>query len=39
LHDYNGIRDIGQGLLGLISDQRGVRLVDVMEEFGADVGD
>ena len=31
---YNEIRDIGQGLLGMIAEQRGVRTVDVMEEFG-----
>lgn len=31
---YNEIRDIGQGLLGMIAEQRGVRIVDVMEEFG-----
>jgi len=31
---YNEVRDIGQGLLGMIADQRGIRIVDVMEEFG-----
>ncbi|KAL8796048.1 MAG: hypothetical protein Q9195_001624 [Heterodermia aff. obscurata] len=39
LHQYNEIRDIGQGLMGLIADQRGVRIVDVYEEFGVAQGD
>lgn len=34
LHEYNEIKDIGQGLIGLIADQRGVRIVEVQEEFG-----
>jgi len=34
LHQYNEIKDVGQGLMGLIADARGVRLGDVMEEFG-----
>ncbi|KAK4960918.1 hypothetical protein LTR10_001407 [Elasticomyces elasticus] len=34
LHRYNEIKDIGQGLMGLIADQRGVRIAEVMEEFG-----
>jgi DNA repair protein Swi5/Sae3 len=37
LHDYNEIKDIGQGLMGLIADARGMRQVDVQREFG--VGD
>ncbi|KAL6236639.1 DNA repair protein [Aspergillus navahoensis] len=39
LHEYNEIKDIGQGLMGLIADARGVRQVDVQREFGADVKD
>ncbi|KAL1969024.1 hypothetical protein VTN77DRAFT_858 [Rasamsonia byssochlamydoides] len=39
LHSYNEIRDIGQGLLGLIADARGVRHVDVQREFGVGVED
>ncbi|EEA24499.1 DNA repair protein Swi5/Sae3, putative [Talaromyces marneffei ATCC 18224] len=39
LHDYNEIRDIGQGLLGLIAEKRGVRYKDVLEEFGVDADD
>lgn len=35
LHDYNEIKDVGQGLMGLIADARGVRLTEVMEEMGA----
>jgi DNA repair protein Swi5/Sae3 len=39
LHKYNEIKDIGQGLMGLIADKRGVRIVGVMEEFGVGDGD
>ncbi|KAJ9266706.1 hypothetical protein DTO212C5_6242 [Paecilomyces variotii] len=34
LHSYNEIKDVGQGLMGLIADARGVRHVDVQREFG-----
>ncbi|CAI6333279.1 unnamed protein product [Periconia digitata] len=34
LHNYNEIKDMGQGLMGLIADSRGVRIVEVQEEFG-----
>jgi hypothetical protein len=37
LHAYNGIRDVGQGLMGMIAEQRGLRVKQVMEEMG--VGD
>jgi len=37
LHAYNEIKDIGQGLLGIIADNRNVRIADVHREF--DVGD
>jgi hypothetical protein len=37
LHAYNEIKDVGQGLMGLIADARGVRLKEVMEEM--DVGE
>ncbi|KKA21932.1 Uncharacterized protein T310_4096 [Rasamsonia emersonii CBS 393.64] len=39
LHSYNEIRDIGQGLLGLIADARGVRHIDVQREFGVSADD
>jgi hypothetical protein len=39
LHRYNEIRDVGQGLIGMIADQRGVRIVDCLDEFGVAVGD
>lgn len=39
LHQYNEMRDIGLGLMGIIADQRGVRLRDVQEEFGVDAKD
>jgi len=39
LHEYNEIRDVGQGIIGLIADNRGVRIGDVYEEFGVGRGD
>ena len=39
LHDYNAIKDIGQGLFGLIADSRGLRLREIHEEFGVDDSD
>jgi hypothetical protein len=39
LHSYNEIKDVGLGLMGLIADGRGVRLGDVMGEFGVGGGD
>jgi len=39
LHEYNELKDVGQGLMGLIADQRGVRIVEVQEEFGIDATD
>ncbi|KAH7122712.1 Swi5-domain-containing protein [Dendryphion nanum] len=34
LHEYNEIKDVGEGLMGLIAEQRGCRIVEVQEEFG-----
>lgn len=34
LTKYNEIKDIAQGLMGLIAEQRGVRVGVIMEEFG-----
>ncbi|PSK56452.1 hypothetical protein B9Z65_6076 [Elsinoe australis] len=31
---YNDIKDVAQGLMGLIAEQRGCRVKDVMEELG-----
>ncbi|KAF2630308.1 hypothetical protein BU25DRAFT_255947 [Macroventuria anomochaeta] len=39
LHDYNELKDVGQGLMGLIADQRGVRIVEVQDELGIDAND
>ncbi|KAF9695058.1 hypothetical protein EKO04_007071 [Ascochyta lentis] len=39
LHEYNELKDVGQGLMGLIADQRGVRIVEVQDEFGLDAND
>lgn len=33
LHDYNDIRDVGQGLIGMIADNKGVRIGELYEEF------
>ncbi|CEL09976.1 hypothetical protein ASPCAL13104 [Aspergillus calidoustus] len=34
LHEYNEIKDVGQGLIALIADACGMRQVDVEREFG-----
>ncbi|OSS45533.1 hypothetical protein B5807_10278 [Epicoccum nigrum] len=39
LHEYNELKDVGQGMMGLIADQRGSRIAEVQEEFGIDVND
>ena len=39
LHGYNEIKDITQMLMGLLAEQRGVRVVEIMEEFGMDPKD
>lgn len=39
LHEYNELKDVGQGLMGLIADQRGVRIIEVQEDFGMDAKD
>jgi hypothetical protein len=41
LHAYNEIRDVGQGLIGLIAEQRGVRIGECYDsgEFGVGAKD
>lgn len=39
LHTYNEIKDIGQGLLGLVAEGRGVRIRDLGEEFSVGEAD
>ncbi|KAF2868394.1 hypothetical protein BDV95DRAFT_597258 [Massariosphaeria phaeospora] len=39
LHEYNEIKDVGQGLMGMIADARGVRIVEVQDEFGIEAKD
>ncbi|CAF9914128.1 MAG: hypothetical protein ALECFALPRED_009344 [Alectoria fallacina] len=39
LHDYNEIRDVGQGLMGIIADSRGVRVKHVYQDFDVGEGD
>ena len=39
LHDYNDIRDIGQGLIGMVADNRGVRIGELYDEFGIGLKD
>ena len=33
LHRYNEIKDIGQGLMGLVADKKGVRVAEVMADY------
>jgi hypothetical protein len=39
LHNYNDIRDVGQGFMGMIADNRGVRVRELYEEFGVGLKD
>lgn len=39
LHTYNEMRDIGTGLMGIIADNRGVRVRDVYRDFGVGESD
>ena len=39
LHEYNELKDVGQGMMGLIADQRGSRIAEVQEEFGINAND
>lgn len=39
LHDYNDIKDVGQGLVGMIADNRGVRVGGLYGEFGVGIAD
>ncbi|KFY62746.1 hypothetical protein V496_04421, partial [Pseudogymnoascus sp. VKM F-4515 (FW-2607)] len=41
LHAYNEIRDVGQGLIGMIAEQRGVRIGECYDsgEFGVGAKD
>jgi hypothetical protein len=34
LHKYNEIKDVGQGLMGLIAESSGVRIADVQGDYG-----
>lgn len=39
LNEYNEMRDIGEGLIGIIAESRGVRIKEVQEEFGISAKD
>lgn len=39
LHTYNEIKDVGLGLMGMIAEERGVRVKEVVAEFGVGEGD
>ncbi len=39
LSKYNEIKDIGQGLMGMIAETRSVRIATVMEDFGMEEKD
>ncbi|KAJ5263809.1 hypothetical protein N7478_011414 [Penicillium angulare] len=34
LHEYNEIKDVAQGLMGMIADTKGVRVVEIHKEYG-----
>lgn len=36
LQAYNEIKDIGTQLMGMIAEKRGVRIIEVQQEFGVD---
>ncbi|TGZ77822.1 Swi5-domain-containing protein [Ascodesmis nigricans] len=36
LHEYNEMRDVALGLMGLVADNRGCEVKEVMTEFGLD---
>ncbi|CAG8981784.1 hypothetical protein HYALB_00004726 [Hymenoscyphus albidus] len=39
LHQYNDIRDVGQGLIGMIAEHRGTRIGELYDEFGVGLKD
>ncbi|RPB11458.1 Swi5-domain-containing protein [Morchella conica CCBAS932] len=39
LHDFNEIRDVGLGLIGMVAENRQRRVGEVMSEFGVSLGD
>ncbi|GAB7355269.1 hypothetical protein MBLNU459_g5814t1 [Dothideomycetes sp. NU459] len=39
LQEYNDIKDVGTQLMGLIAEKRGVRIIEVQEDFGIDARD
>ncbi|CAD6499746.1 BgTH12-03854 [Blumeria graminis f. sp. triticale] len=39
LHAYNEIRDVGQGLIGMLAEQQGVRIGSLYENFGVGIKD
>ncbi|ODQ63447.1 hypothetical protein NADFUDRAFT_47852 [Nadsonia fulvescens var. elongata DSM 6958] len=39
LKEYNEVRDIALGFIGMISEQRGIRVKDVLEEMGVEIKD
>jgi hypothetical protein len=36
---YNELRDVGMGLIGIVAENRGLRMRDCLEEFGVAEGD
>ncbi|OJD31606.1 uncharacterized protein BKCO1_4600043 [Diplodia corticola] len=39
LNDYNEMRDVGQELMGIIAESRGVRIKEIQDEFGISTND
>ena len=36
LQDYNAVKDVAMGMMGLIAERKGLRVGDVMEELGVE---
>ncbi|KAL9090132.1 MAG: hypothetical protein Q9165_005412 [Trypethelium subeluteriae] len=39
LHDFNEMKDLAQGLVGLVAERRGVRMQELLKEYGVGNGE